>query len=80
VSEVMESLDFRGVWRTRSGAIVRVTAWHAAWRKWSGVVLAGDCRTTLWDQEGRNVDSLCDLSQRLCFGEEGQFARVARVG
>lgn len=49
-----ERLDFRGVYRTRCGAIVRILYWHAVLGKWVGkIVDASPWQQNLtWDEKG----------------------------
>lgn len=62
--------DFRGVWRTRGGAVVRVLYWHRPWGRWLGKTVGGSgCLVTSWDADGNAPQRGLDLVERVR-GEE----------
>lgn len=65
------SLDFRGVYRARGGAYVRIQFWHQPWKRWIGKVVQGGEYWGTWDGFGNATDSRFDLVHRV----EGEAAR-----
>lgn len=67
--------DFRGVWRTRSGAVVWVQWWNAGMELWMGRFVDGSAAT--WNARGDHSNREFDLVSRL--GEHAQRLKFGRV-